>query len=155
MRIEAATLELSGRSERIHSERREEQLIAWVGERPPARGAPSEVAPPPVQLEAPPSRELAVAPPVEGEGAELSPEFLVDRLLLERLFDVKLQHFDFQSRRAEASVEVQAAAAAPAPASAAPAGWGLQYDLVQERVDAQSTEFRARGQVTTGDGRQI
>ncbi len=151
MRIEAATLELTGRSEQLRTERREEHLLAWVGARPAERVAPRAELTRPMPVEPPAARELEA--PAEGE--ELAPEFLVDRLLLERLFDVKLQHFSFQTRRVEASVEGQAAASAAAPTPAAPAGWGLEYDLVQERVDAQSMQFSARGQVTTKEGRTI
>jgi len=161
MRIERASLNLASHAERLQSESRDERLLVWVGERPPERSgnaSPTGIRPPPFALAepAPASRELPelAAPESTELDAELQGDHLVERLLLERMFGVRVERASSVQVQ-EASVSVHVEAGGEAAAAPQTAGWGLEYDRVVERVDAQSFSFRAEGQVVTGDGRTI
>jgi hypothetical protein len=81
--------------------------------------------------------------------------------IVEQLTGRKVQVVDPSAVGAQGSgndAAAQAASATPSQAGASGQtrqGWGIDYQYSQTRVEQQSTQFAASGQVTTTDGRKI
>jgi hypothetical protein len=172
MRIVTSQLSMSASHEKTTTHVRQERLQVWVGT-PPGREAPTAPSP---QIAAPPAATPdAVDGAPAGEG-QLSGDDrqLLDLLLILRAFEKANEahgragdkhvgsHGDGHARRlahgAHRIREAYAghkADAGDAPAPPPRAGWGVEYDLREERREVERTQFAAAGKVTTADGRTI
>jgi hypothetical protein len=156
---------------------RNEKLQMWVGNEPPRENN--------VATSLPPNRPSVANPPVvipehtmsqkviagcEPEpncealaGAEIDRQAM-DLVILMRTLGKSAEEVNrvlrgiahFQQGTAVSPKVPEHAGSAPADqATNGPAGWGLIYDLHEERTEVEATEFSAQGTVRTADGRTL
>ena len=175
---------MSASHEKTTTHVRQERLQVWVGNPPGPQAAtapPPQVAAPPVQVAAPPAAVPDAGDGAPADDKQLSGDDrrLLDLLLILRAFEKlddalgrtgsKSSGEDGHARRlAHGARRIQQAynggggdsshapAAGDVPGAAPPrAGWGVVYDLREERREVERTQFAASGKVTTADGRTI
>ncbi len=83
---------------------------------------------------------------MDDQGAGLTPELRLVKLLLERLFGIKVQLISLPEEQG-----------APGSSSSTPPrqGWGLEYDLQETYYEAEAVSFSASGLIRTADGKEI
>lgn len=152
MRIQAGSVSLSAQHARVQTSHVEEPVEAWVGERAdaprrPALSEPVEDRPAFVHRLSSTGADRTEAPAEELYAGREG----VRRLLLEKLFGVKVNVARVASSDAARAADV----AAPAQAAPPRAGWGVIADRVETHTDDEALAVQAHGQVTTADGRAI
>jgi hypothetical protein len=135
-----------------------ERLRTWTGRRPtePAADPPArmrEPTEPGLLLE----RRLAEA--AKAKAAEAQPAASVDPetektlLLLEKLFGLKgVRRFLVQMRQLQADLGAAGQAPPAAAAAQGAAGWGLEYDRSELRIETETASLSASGTLTLDDG---
>lgn len=169
MKIANSSVSLSSSSETLRVEARSERLRMWVGREPGSEAAPVSAAQAPRGGQAPEQVPAPARAENKGDCACETSDSGFDRnlrdlLILLRTVDPKAD-LDAVLRNVE---EIQNSYSAQPldlgeangnvptpPSSEEGVGFGLEYDLEEHRIEAQRTQFQARGSVTTADGREI
>lgn len=159
MIIKDSSLVMQSASQYQEFVKRSENLRVWVGK--PAQSSPAPAAPLGLDLFqdrvelSEQVQTLASASPAEDEaGFELTPEEKMKVSLIETLLEI------MSGRRIRIKMP-QLAFRQPLQnlkmfhSQPAEAGWGLQYDYSETRVEHEQVSFKTRGQVQTSDGKTI
>lgn len=172
MKVVSSNLELASASAETRTTVRQEKVRAWVGDRPPAASAQSDMvtisraaralALQPARQEARQAAEKAQAvqaPVEEDDEAGLDPRILVLKRLVEVLTGKKISLHGLSSGRGGSQGQAAQGQAAQGQASqAAPSGrvgWGIEAEATETTTHTQAVTFAARGVVRTADGREI
>ena len=97
---------------------------------------------------------------LEDEDMNLSPKYMIAKMILERFFGIKVEIVEAgeENNKSENSQEQQAQPTGQnqaAPQAQQPQGWGLSYSYHELNYEKESVKFSAEGKVTTADGREI
>ena len=178
MKIAESAVQLSSTHTIVDYSERRESLAVWQNGRAPSRAEEANANEARLQARAMAEAEQAAKVSLSGEGVRrattpvpeqsgvdgLSEE---DRLLsdlnlrilkaiFERLTGRTIKVFDSGAIKAQAAEQTAAQPASEqAPEGQPLQGWGVRYERQEVHHEAESTQFSARGQVTTADGREI
>ena len=161
MKIAAASVQMQ--ASHLATQRMEvsERLEAWVGQRRPERGDPSDMRP-----AAPPRPEVALSS--EGRAAheaeatasdsdplDSDPQLRVLARMIELITGRPLRLLRTEDFAAGNASSAPAAGQAGGPDAARPAGFGIEYDFHAHYQESEQVSFAAQGVVRTADGREI
>lgn len=165
MRIAEAYL--AQQAQHVAAERRErkESLRVWVGDRPtdPAPNATNSSSQRPrrdsIDLSAHDHAGRAAPTDTsddEADDASLPTELRLIKMMMERVFGIKIHmHGPPDSGQAEGERRAEALRTAVESATSERAGWGIEYDMQQTRIEMETTSFEAGGVIRTADGREL
>lgn len=163
MRIESTQMQLG--SSRVYEKKHliTENLEAWVGERPREQNGPIQIdiSKEALSLLGLPTEDASVtgAQSVEDEEELLSADDKLKLRLLEHFLTfmtgkkvkLRLPHMNLKNQES-ANYTKTGQSALPQPAAA---GWGIIYNRQESLREYEHTDFKAKGVVTTADGREI
>lgn len=178
MIIAASQLNLSATTSRYQAVSREETLRAWIGnERPDFEGAQRRVDAGvfasasafrvsidvvSVSAAAREAQTSSATKPPSDEELSMGSKEQVNKLLIEKMMEmmtgkkVRITTIKLSSEAAAEPPKGPSDGNAPAPeAPPARAGYGIEYDMKETRVDSETLRFAAEGSVVTADGRTI
>ncbi|MDD3354902.1 hypothetical protein [Zoogloea sp.] len=158
MKIAASEMNLASSRESFRVTQVREELQAWVGPRPPQQPVSevplrqavvvSEAARQALALD-----QTASAEAVEKKGDRIDPKMELLRSIIESLTGRRIEVMSAGSMAASDSEEVARLARESAQAGAA--GFGVEYERSETRIEAEATRFAASGRIRTTDGREI
>lgn len=168
MKVQQSNISLASGHCVFERETRQESLKFWVGERPSANsdganpnaashasGLLSQSTHTQSQKKCDAQVDGTQKAKSDEEEAALSPLLRTIKAIVEKMFGQKIKLMVVPKGDGTSGGDAIQTSQSQADAGPARAGWGMEYDCRETRLEYESMDFSAKGLVRTSDGREI